>query len=134
MSVLSFPAQADRSAQIIDDIMRVPEIEPLSADLKFTLQLAIEELTVNILNYAYPAEEEGTLKVLIGRTEHELTLTFIDHGTPFNPLGHPDPDITLAAEEREIGGLGILLVKKLMDKVEYEYAEGENRMTIVKKL
>ena len=99
------------------------------------LDLAVEEIFVNIAHYAYGAENTEN-KATINCTLEGCTLTiiFTDSGTPFNPLDRPDPDITLSAEQRRIGGLGIYLTKKFMDKVEYEYRDGNNILTIKKDL
>ena len=72
----------------------------------------------------------------IGYDEQSRTITFrmTDKGTPFDPLQKPDPDITLSAEEREIGGLGIFITKKTMNSVSYAYENGENILTMIKKI
>jgi len=102
---------------------------------RMQINVAIDELFGNIAHYAY---EKGTGKatVRIEVEEEPLTvsITFIDSGKPFNPLDRPEPDTTLSAQERAIGGLGIFLVKKTMDKVEYLYQNGQNMLTIKKKL
>ena len=70
----------------------------------------------------------------VGGEPQRVTLTFIDNGVPYDPLGKPDPDISLSAEDRKIGGLGILMVKRSMDNITYEYKDGSNILTIEKKL
>ena len=99
------------------------------------IELVTEEIFVNIANYAYP---DGGGFVTIRRSGGEgpggLTLTFIDGGVPYNPLERPDPDLTLPAEERPIGGLGVFLVKKIVDEARYEYKEGKNILTVRKEL
>jgi uncharacterized protein (TIGR02172 family) len=95
--------------------------------------LAAEEIFVNIASYAY-APGTGTAVVRI-RTQADpkrVTITFLDQGVPYDPLEKPDPDITLSAEERQIGGLGIYMVKKSMDDMKYEYRDGQNVLTIEK--
>jgi len=79
------------------------------------ISVAFEEIFVNVAHYAYP-EKEGTMIVSLGIDDNMMRITFIDTGIPFDPLAKPDPDITLSAEERGIGGLGIYMVKKSMDK------------------
>ena len=96
------------------------------------LDLAVEEIFVNIANYAY-GDEKGTAEIILSKNNNAVSLTFIDQGTPYDPLAKPDPDTTLGASERQIGGLGIFLVKKVMDETSYEYKDGSNRFTIVKK-
>ena len=95
----------------------------------------IEELFVNIANYAY-GDGEGDMTLGIGFDEESRTITFrmADKGTTFDPLQKPDPDITLSAEDREIGGLGIFITKKTMDTVRYAYENGENILTMIKKI
>lgn len=134
MSKVIFTAIRGKIEQIIDSIMAVPEMASLSDELQFSLRLAAEELVANVINYAYPPDEDGTLEIDITSDGRMISVTIADSGAPFNPLDHEDPDITLSAEEREIGGLGIFLVKEIMDEVEYEYADGQNRITIRKSL
>lgn len=133
MSKLSFPAIPSQIEQIIDQIMTAPEVVSVPEEMLFTLRLAVEELVANVVNYAY-SNEEGNLEVDINVKDNQLSITFIDHGVPFNPLVQNDPDITLSAEDREIGGLGIFLVKQVMDSVEYYFVDGKNHTVIRKKL
>ena len=104
--------------------------------LKVIMQVnvAIDELFSNIAYYAYEAEGDATVRVEIIEESMEIVLTFLDNGIPYNPLEKEDPDTTLSAEEREIGGLGIFMVKKTMDDVKYEYKDGQNILKIVKKM
>lgn len=99
------------------------------------IMMAAEELFVNIAHYAYGGEPgEAVLTMQTIQKPERFRMTFRDHGIPYNPLEHEDPDITLSAEERQIGGLGIFLIKKTMDKMEYEYRDGWNVLTIEKRL
>ncbi len=109
------------------------ELEANNASMKFTNQilLCIEEIYVNIYSYAY--KDGGEVKLKMFSENNEISLQFIDSGIPFNPLENKDPDIKLKAEERNTGGLGIFLVKKIMDDVSYEYANGCNILTMRKK-
>ena len=97
------------------------------------LDIAIDEIFGNIVNYAY-TPEVGKVTVRLAVDEKTLTasLTLIDSGVPYNPLEKDDPDTTLSAEDRKIGGLGIFLVKKSMDDMRYEYKDGKNILTLVK--
>jgi anti-sigma regulatory factor (Ser/Thr protein kinase) len=97
--------------------------------------VAIEEVFVNIAHYAY-GEGEGDMTLGIGfdAGSREITFRMSDRGEPFDPLKIPDPDITLSAEEREIGGLGIFITKKTMDTVSYTYENGENVLTMTKRI
>lgn len=96
--------------------------------------VAVEELFVNIAHYAYGADDVGGPSWIdVDVTNTSISVKLIDEGTPFDPVAKRDPDITLSAEEREIGGLGILMVKKSMDEFFYEYKDGKNVTTIIKK-
>ena len=97
--------------------------------------VAIEEVFVNVAHYAYP-ESAGDMTLAIGFDEASRTVTFrmTDRGIPFDPLQKPDPDITLSAEERQIGGLGIFIARKTMDSLGYAYENGENILTLIKKI
>jgi anti-sigma regulatory factor (Ser/Thr protein kinase) len=97
--------------------------------------VAIEEVFVNVAHYAYKdGEGDMTLGISFDAESREITFRMRDKGTPFDPLKKPDPDITLSAEEREIGGLGIFITKKTMDTVSYAYENGENVLTMIKKI
>ena len=109
------------------------ELEKLDCPMKAVMQIdiAAEELFVNIARYAY-GDKQGKMQLIISGTEKSVTLQFKDSGTPFNPLAKEDPDINMNAEDRQIGGLGIYMVKKSMDNVEYEYKDGQNILSITK--
>lgn len=106
---------------------------PLRAQTQ--IDIAIDELFGNIAHYAYdPETGPATVRVEIIDDPMEVILTFIDGGRPFNPLEEKEPNVTLSAEDREIGGLGIFLVKKSMDAITYEYRGGQNILKIKKKI
>ncbi len=101
--------------------------------IQFQIDVAVEELFVNIAHYAYtPETGTATIRVKIEEDPLSASITFIDSGIPYNPLEKEDPDVTLSAEERGIGGLGIYMVKKSMDDMIYEYTDGQNILTIKK--
>ena len=134
-----FPAEDEQLHAIMTFIEE--EMEKLQASPRATTQLCVaaEEIFVNIAHYAYldaagNVKHDGTMKLGVGHDNDEVTLRFVDRGLPFDPLAKNDPDVTLSAEERSIGGLGIYLVKKTMDHVEYKYQNGQNIFTISKKL
>ena len=113
------------------------ELDEAGCGMKVQTQMdiAVEELFVNIASYAYaPGEGSVTIRVDTAPEPKTVTVTFFDSGTPYDPLEKPDPDVTLSADERQIGGLGIFMVKKSMDAMHYERREGQNILTIVKKL
>ncbi len=100
---------------------------------KFQIDVAVEELFVNVAHYAYaPGTGNVTLRVEADQNPPSVVITFIDRGVPYDPLAKPDPDVSLSAEQREIGGLGIFMVKKSMDSMEYEYTDGQNILRIRK--
>lgn len=112
------------------------QLERLDCPMKTQVQvdIAIDELFSNIANYAYhPKVGAATVRVEVTEDPLAVVLTFIDNGVPYDPLAKADPDITLSAEEREIGGLGIYMVKKTMDDISYEYRDGQNILRIKKK-
>lgn len=127
-----------------NDVQEVPKLatfvdqvcERLSFDPATTMQmnLAIEEAVVNVMNYAYPAGTEGDVKIEAQANDQRLKFVIIDSGMPFDPTAQEDADITLSAEERRIGGLGIYLVRQLMDSINYERVDGQNVLTLRKKL
>ena len=102
--------------------------------IRLQIDLALKEMYINIANYAYtPKTGEMELRVEFDEAERELTLVLIDSGIPYDPLAKKDPDVTLSAEKRKIGGLGIYLVKKTMDSMTYERRDGRNIVTMKKK-
>jgi len=104
------------------------------AKTQMQLDIAIDELFGNIANYAYnPKVGTATVRIEVMDDLPAVVITFIDNGVPYDPLAKADPDITLSAEEREIGGLGIYMVKKTMDDISYEYKDGQNILRIKKK-
>ncbi len=130
MKELMIEAKNENLDAVLDFISG--ELEEAGCPMKLQTQVsvAVEEIFVNIAHYAYKPEVGG-VKVRIAMGE-DITIEFEDSGIPYDPLSAADPDITLPAEEREAGGLGILLVKKIMDKVEYR-REGAKNILIVKK-
>ncbi|MBQ6238081.1 MAG: ATP-binding protein [Bacteroidales bacterium] len=124
----------DKSSEIIEFLMSSPDI-PDDDALQFKLRLSIEEAVENVVRYAY---DGGIGWLEVGTSlDHDsliLTIELRDAGVPFNPLEREDPDITLSAEDREVGGLGIFLCKQLMDNIEYRYEDGNNVLTMTKKV
>lgn len=113
------------------------QLEAFDCPMKAQMQIdiAIDELFGNIAHYAYnPEIGEATVRVEVIEEPMAVVITFIDNGVPYDPLKKEDPDTTLSAEDREIGGLGIFMVKKTMDDIAYEYKDGKNILTIRKNL
>ena len=110
-------------------------LEALDCPMKTLMQIGVvvEEIFVNIAHYAYE-QGIGKATVQVETLDNPITvkITFMDQGVPYNPLAREDPDITLKAQDRSIGGLGIFMTKKMMDDVTYEYREGQNILTLKK--
>lgn len=125
----------DKNLPDVIEYIKSPLKEELSLALQNKIELAVEEIFVNIAHYAYEGKNgQVTVTTKIQENPKRLCIEFIDGGIQFNPLEKPDPDISLKAEDREIGGLGIFLTKKFMDKIEYRYENGNNILTIEKNL
>ncbi|MDO4338830.1 MAG: ATP-binding protein [Eubacteriales bacterium] len=121
----------------LDKVREFIEAELEAADCSFKLMMqigiAVEEIYVNIAHYAYaPEVGQVTVRCDIKEEPKKVELEFIDSGVPFNPLEKEDADVTLPAEERPVGGLGIYMVKKSMDELAYEYKHGQNHLWIRK--
>ena len=106
----------------------------IETSLARQLRLAVEEAVVNVIDYAYPTGTEGDITVRMMSDGHILRFQIIDSGVPFDPTNKDRTDTTLSVEERQIGGLGILLVRELMDSINYERINHQNVLTLVKRL
>ena len=125
MKSITEEAKIENIAVITDFVNSILEANGCSAKVQMEIDIAIDEIFGNIAYYAYtPKTGEATVQ----------ELTFIDKGIPYNPLENKDPDVTLDIEKRKIGGLGIFLVKEMMDEVSYEYADGKNILKLKKNL
>ena len=135
MKELTVDAAIENIEKVTDFVNE--ELEALGCPMKAQIQIdvAIDELFGNISRYAYnPDTGKATVRFEVEKNPLAVIITFIDKGKHFNPLENADPDITLSAEEREIGGLGIFLVKKTMDMIDYKYSDGQNILMIKKQL
>lgn len=135
MKELTMSADRKNIPAVIEFVNR--ELDALDCSMKTEarIDIAIDEIYSNIVKYGY--EEEGrevTVSFDVSEEPLVMTLCFLDEGKPFNPLESRDPDTTLSAKERKIGGLGIFMVKKTMDDIRYEYRDGKNILTIRKTL
>jgi sigma-B regulation protein RsbU (phosphoserine phosphatase) len=134
----------DKTLNLTNDVQRVPELNDfvknvtnrlnLDSSLTSQLMLAVEEAVVNVMSYAYPLGTTGDIHVQARATEQSLKFIISDQGKAFDPTLRGTADTTLSAEERPIGGLGILLVQQLMDSINYERADGKNVLTMKKML
>ncbi len=132
LTIAAAPENADTVVEFVDGLL-----EGYDCDMRvlMSIEVAVDEIFTNIANYSYnPGTGDATVRVEV--TEDPLTadITFIDRGRPYDPLAREDPDTTLSVEERPIGGMGILIVKKSMDAVSYEYRDGMNILTIRKNI
>ena len=133
-----------RSLTLPNDVETIPELnvfidsvaEEIGLDMSLTmsLNLAIEEAVVNVMEYAYPQGEHGDVTIDVTATDQWLQFILTDSGTPFDPTKKEEADTSLSAEERPIGGLGIFLVRQLMDSIEYAFKDGKNVLTLKKQL
>lgn len=121
----------DRLATFVEE---VAESHGIDGSVAMSINLALKEAVVNVMNYAYPKGTTGDLKVESSFSGDTLSFTVSDSGTPFDPTKMPDPDTTLSVEERPIGGLGIFLVRQIMDEVSYRYEDKRNILTMKKKI
>ena len=133
MKVLKVPASDDRLYEVQDFVNAELEENDCPTTTQLLIEISLEELFVNISHYAYP-EGNGWAEIHVGVENGVMELTLIDGGIPFDPLAKPDPDVTLMAEDRQIGGLGIYMVKQKMDAMEYQRKDDKNILTIRKKL
>ena len=135
MTNQTFPAKTEALPDVLNYVEQTLEQYDCPMKTQMAICVAIEEVFVNVAHYAY-GEGEGDMTLGIGFDAESRQITFrvTDTGMPFDPLQKPDPDITLPAEDREIGGLGIFITKKTMDTVTYAYENGENILTMLKKI
>ena len=135
MVSISVPAKVesiDKVTEFVDE-----QLEAAECSMKASVQInvAIDEIFANIAFYAYPeGEGDVVVQIDIENDPRIAVLTFVDSGIPYNPLEKQDPDVTLSLEERQIGGLGIFIVKKSMDDMIYERKDGQNILTLRKKI
>ena len=135
MKELTIAATVENIETVTDFVNE--QLEALDCPVKAQMQIdiAIDELFGNIAHYAYnPDVGEATVRVEVVEDPMSVVITFIDKGVPYDPLTAADPDVTLSAEERAAGGLGIFMVRKSMDEITYRYENGSNILSIRKKL
>ena len=133
MKEMTIEARNDNLNEVLAAVEELLEEGGCSMKDQIAIDVAVEEIFVNIANYAYaPGTGDATLQMEIADEPRRFVMTFIDGGMPYDPLAKEDPDVSLPLEERQIGGLGIYMVKKSMDAVRYEYRDGKNVFTIEK--
>lgn len=135
MNELKIKAVKENLAQVTDFIDCLLDEAGCPLKIRMKIDLAVEEIFVNIALYAYaPGSGDVTVKVDFNDDRSQVLITFTDSGIPYDPLAKDDPDVTLSSQERQVGGLGIFLIKTYMDDIRYEYAAGTNNLTVVKNL
>ena len=134
MSELTIEARTDKLDEVLAFVDR--ELEEFDCPPKVQMQIdvAVEEIFVNIASYAYESGDGKAVISVSTTDDNAVHITFTDMGIPYDPLAKEDPDITLSASERQIGGLGIFMTKKIMDEVKYEHRDGCNILKLVKKI
>lgn len=133
MKELTLAATVDNIETVTDFINEQLEAADCPMKAQMQIDIAVDEIFGNITHYAYtPETGNATVRVEIEENPQSAVITFIDNGIPYNPLTQAEPDVTLSADERQIGGLGIFMVKKTMDEVTYEYKDGQNVLCIKK--
>ena len=131
MNEITLLAKCEYLDQVLEFIDTLLAEKNCTMRAQLELDLAVEELFVNIASYAY-RPIEGPVTIQVSFEGNMVSIVFIDGGKPYNPWEKEDPDVTLSAEERQIGGLGIYLVKNTMNQVDYRYENGKNILTIQK--
>lgn len=130
LTIIATPENVDTVIDFVDE-----QLEEYSCGMreKAAIDVAVDELITNIVHYAYkPDVGYATIRVDVLKDPLTVEVTFIDNGKQYDPLANEDPDTSLPIEDRPIGGLGLLIVKKSMDYVNYEYKDGKNILTIRK--
>ena len=135
MFELEIDAKLSNLEKVLDFVNRHLKKVNCPEKTRIQVDIAVEEIFVNIAHYAYnPEVGKATIRVELSEKPLTISLTFMDNGKPYDPLSRKDPDVTLNTEQRQIGGLGIYMVKKSMDEIQYSYRNGTNMLTFKKKL
>ena len=133
MKELTLEARVDSLPRVLAFVDEYLESLDCSMKVQMQIDVAVEEIYVNVASYAY-APETGSVTITLETADapRSVTITFTDSGVPYDPLAKEDPDVTLSADERKIGGLGIYMVKKTMDSMTYEYKNKQNVLKLTK--
>lgn len=134
MSKLHFQPIKGKAREILKAILQTPEMDSCSLKDGLVLRLACEEVVMNITSYAYPDNEEGFIDVETEKKDNRIVIRFKDGGEPFNPLKQNMPDTRMSWKQRRIGGLGIFLIMKKMDDIQYAYENNMNILTLEKEI
>ena len=135
MKEITLEARIENLPTLIGFVDEFLEEQECSMKAQMQIDVAVDEIFTNVSSYAYtPNVGEVTVMISTDDSSTRMEITFIDSGIPYNPLEKEDPDVTLSAEDRQIGGLGIFMVKKSMDDLAYEYKDGKNILKIGKRI
>lgn len=132
---MNIEATAENLDQVLDFVRSFLEEVDCPLKIQMQIEVAVEEIFINIASYAYvPDKGNATVRVEVQDEPLMITIQFVDHGIPYDPLAKEDPDVTMSAEERQIGGLGIYMAKQSMDDISYRYEDGKNILTMKKNI
>jgi anti-sigma regulatory factor (Ser/Thr protein kinase) len=132
MTSLKLPAMIEHLERLLGFVSEHAKDQRFTSDMLKKIELALEEALVNVFNYAYPDKHDGEVEVRCGLDDNNrFVIEIMDSGTPFNPLSLAEPNLTEDVSERKIGGLGIHLIKKMMDEVEYRREGEQNILSLI---
>ena len=134
MEKITLPAKLENLDILVEHILKSAESVGFDKKDTYQIRLAAEEVLVNIITHGYP-ETPGAIELTLQpRPKESLEMVFADWGIPFDPLSMPEPNVCACLEERKIGGLGVFLLRKIMDEVRYKREDGRNILTVIKKI
>ncbi len=133
IKTIRVPARLENLEKLVDFVIGCLECSGIPPQAVSDIHLAVDEACTNTIKYAYPEGEKGEIELTCGADGSTVTVTIRDWGAPFNPLEAPPPDLSLDIEDRPVGGLGIFLMKKFSDRLEYRRENDSNLLTIIKK-
>ena len=132
---ITIPAEVNKISEGIDPIIQFLKELEVDSKITYKIQLCLEEILTNVASYAYaPNEGNIIIQYSLSESPRMIEITIIDEGKAFNPLESENPDITLPVEERQIGGLGLFIVKKTMDEIKYDRKNNKNVLMMKKKI
>ena len=132
--ILTLDNDIQQIPQLASFVDAVAEEAGIDFSVAMSLNLALEEAVVNVMQYAYPTGTYGTVTIEALFNKEQLKFIISDAGVPFDPTAKEDVDVNLEVSEREVGGLGIHLIRQIMDEISYEYKDGKNYLTLHKKI